>query len=161
VYRDSSEVCRLNRLAATRPVSVEEGLFELLTLCARLTAETHGAFDVTAGALVKAWGFFRGPRRVPPDAERAAALAQVGMSQVQLDAVTRAVRFLRPGLEINLGSIGKGYALDRAAYLLRDGWGVRSALLSGGQSSILALGTEPGSRGGWTVGVRHPWDPER
>src|SRR5204863_2743250 len=49
----------------------------------------------------------------------------------------------------------------RAAHLLRDGWGVRAALLSGGQSSILALGTEPGSRGGWTVGVRHPWDPEK
>jgi thiamine biosynthesis lipoprotein len=160
-YRDSSEVCRLNRRAAAHAVPVEEGLFDLLSLCARLTAETQGAFDVTAGALIKAWGFFRGPRCVPPDPELATALAQVGMGHVRLDAGSRAVRFLRPGLEINLGSIGKGYALDRVGQLLRDGWGITSALLHGGRSSILALGTEPGSRGGWTVGVRHPWDPEK
>src|SRR5262249_17993203 len=58
VYRDHSEVCRLNRTAFQAPVPVEEGLFGLLQLAARITAETGGAFDVTAGALIRAWGFF-------------------------------------------------------------------------------------------------------
>src|SRR5262249_26993788 len=108
VYRDTSEVSRLNQLAPSSPVPVEERLFDLLSLSARITHETEGAFDITAGALIKAWGFFRGPRRVPSDAERAEALTRVGMRHVVLDAEQRTVRYLRPGLEINLGSIGKG-----------------------------------------------------
>ena len=69
--------------------------------------------------------------------------ARVGMQYVVLDPTARTVRYLRPGLEINLGSIGKGYALDRAAAGLRDGWGVGSALLHGGKSSVYAVGGEP------------------
>jgi thiamine biosynthesis lipoprotein len=161
VYRDTSEVSRLNRAAPHAAVPVEPGLFELLGLAARITAESEGAFDVSAGALVKAWGFFRGPRRVPSDAERAAALERVGMRHVLLDAETRSVRYLRHGLEINLGSIGKGYALDRAAELVRAGWNLPGALLHGGHSSVYAIGTEPGDERGWAVGLSHPWDPGR
>ena len=71
------------------------------------------------------------------------------------------MRYLRPGLEINLGSIGKGYALDRAAELLRAGVGRVGGLLHGGHSSVFAIGSEPGDARGWAVGIRHPWDPER
>jgi thiamine biosynthesis lipoprotein len=161
VYRDTSEASRLNRAAAHAAIPVEEGLFGLLQMAARVTAESEGAFDITAGALVKAWGFFRGPRRVPSDAERAAALERVGMRHVVLDPETRSVRFLRPGLEINLGSIGKGYALDRAAAILRDRWNLPQALLHGGHSSVYAIGTEPGDQRGWAVGLSHPWEPGR
>jgi thiamine biosynthesis lipoprotein len=186
VYRDTSEVCRLNRLAPTRPVPVEAGLFELLSKAAALTAETEGAFDVAAGALVKAWGFFRGPKRVPPPEELAQVRERVGMRHVVLSpapvsptrqrgtpvsptcqrgtpqpdapAKDRTVRYLRPGVEINLGAIGKGYALDRAAALLEE-WGhVPAALLHGGYSSVYARGYPPGDERGWQVGIRHPGD---
>ena len=63
VYRDSSEVSRLNRMAAYQAIPVEDGLFGLLDLAARINRDTDGAFDVTAGALSKAWGFYRGPRQ--------------------------------------------------------------------------------------------------
>ena len=161
VYRDTSEVSRLNARAATGPVPVEEGLFGLLALAARITAETDGAFDVTAGALIKAWGFFRGPRRVPGTAELRQVLERVGMRHVVLDPEARTVQFARPGLEVNLGSIGKGYALDRAARLLRAGRKIPCGLLHGGQSSVYAMGSEPGSERGWAVGLRHPWEPGR
>jgi thiamine biosynthesis lipoprotein len=161
VYRDDSEVSRLNRLAAAEPVPVEENLFGLLALAARITEATDGAFDVTAGPLIKAWGFFRRQHRLPPAHERAALLRQVGMRHVVLEAERRAVRYLRPGVEINLGSIGKGYALDRAARVLAEEKGLRAALLHGGHSSVYALGKQPGSDRGWPVGIRHPWDPER
>src|SRR5262249_25097619 len=69
VYRADSELCRLNQQAATDAVAVEQGLFELLELAVRVTAQTGGAFDISAGALVKAWGFFRGPPRVPAPEE--------------------------------------------------------------------------------------------
>jgi len=74
------------------------------------------------------------------------------MSQIWLDAVGCSVRFAQPGVEINLGSIGKGFALDRASVSLREN-GVGTALLSGGRSSVVALG---GDQDGWLVGIRHP-----
>jgi thiamine biosynthesis lipoprotein len=161
VYRDTSEVSALNRHAATSAVPVEPRLFELLTLAARLSAETDGAFDISVGALIKAWGFYRRRGRVPSAEERAEVRGHIGMRHVRLDPERRTVHFDMPGLEINLGSIGKGYALDRAAGLLRRRWSVRSGLLHGGHSSILALGSEPGRSDGWAVGVKHPWAQER
>jgi thiamine biosynthesis lipoprotein len=161
VYRDTSEVSRLNRLAAVAPVPVEAGLFDLLTLAARITHATGGAFDLTAGPLIKAWGFFRRQGRVPGDHELAAAMMKVGMRHVALDPTRRAVCYQQPGVEINLGSIGKGYALDRVGEVLRDEWGITSGLLNGGNSSILALGTPPGDPRGWAVGLRDPGHPER
>jgi thiamine biosynthesis lipoprotein len=161
VYRDDSEVSRLNRLASLTDVPVEENLFELLHLADRITHETDGAFDITAGALIKAWGFFRRCHRVPSTSEIGEVLTRTGMCHVRLDAEQHSVRYLLPGLEINLGSIGKGYALDRAARLLRDEWSLPAALLHGGQSSVYALGAAPGSERGWPVGIQHPWDPEK
>jgi FAD:protein FMN transferase len=161
VYRDTSEMSRLNHLAPYTGVRVEEGLFDLLRTAARLHQESEGAFDVSAGALIKAWGFFKGPRRVPSETERTEVLAQVGMQHVVLEESGRAVRYLRPGLEINLGSIGKGYALDRVADILREGWKIPSALLHGGHSSIYAIGNAPGEKDGWSIALRHPWDPEK
>ena len=101
-----------------------------------------------------------GSRRVPSDAEREEALSRVGMRHVILDAETRTVRYLQPGLEINLGSIGKGYALDRVGQRLRRSCGVKTALLHGGHSSVYAMGRGPVGARGWAVGIRHPWKPD-
>jgi len=155
VYRDDSEVSEINRNAAEGPVEVERGLFELLSLSKQLHRETDGAFDITAGPLIRCWGFFSRQGRVPDSAELESARRRVGMSQLWLDAARRSVRFAKPGVEINLGSIGKGFALDRAAARLGE-HGLRTALLSGGRSSVVALG---GDQGGWLVGVRHPHQP--
>jgi thiamine biosynthesis lipoprotein len=160
VYRDSSEVSLLNERAAQEAVVVEEGLFGLLELAARITSQTEGAFDVTAGALIKAWGFFRPPRRVPSPDERAEVLERVGMQHVVLDSQERTVRYQRPGLEINLGSIGKGYALDRLAGWLSQEAHVEAFLLHGGCSSVYAKGMTADRRG-WPVGIRHPWARSR
>lgn len=161
VYRDHSEICRINAEASDRPVPVEPRLFGLLSDCAAFTRDTAGAFDIAAGALIKCWGFYRREGRIPTPAERRASLDATGMRHVLLDERTASIKFRRPGLELNLGAVGKGYALDRAAELLRAKWGIRSALLHGGGSSVYALGTPPNSPRGWGVAVRHPWDDER
>jgi thiamine biosynthesis lipoprotein len=161
VFRDHSEVSRLNARAPLEDVVLESRLFDLLAFAARLTRETGGAFDIASGALVKAWGFYQRQGHVPAPAELAVAMTRTGMRHVILDAARRTVRYRREGLEINLGGIGKGYALDRAAELLREGYGVNSALLHGGASSVLALGAPPGRPAGWLVSLRHPWDDRR
>jgi FAD:protein FMN transferase len=158
VYRDTSEVSRLNARAARHPIPVEQGLFDLLLLAQRLHGETGGAYDIAVGALIKAWGFYRRQGRVPAETERAAVRERMGMQHVQLDAERRTVFYARQGVEINLGSIGKGYALDRAAALVRDRWAVRDLLLHAGHSSVLARGSEGPGRPGWAVGLL---DPER
>jgi thiamine biosynthesis lipoprotein len=161
VFRDHSEVSRLNATAADLPVEVEPGLFDLLEFAAQITRQTGGAFDVATGSLIKAWGFYKREGRVPRPVERAAAMACTGTRFVVLDRPRRSVRYLRNGLEINLGGIGKGYALDRAADLLRREWGLTSALVHGGSSSVRVIGTPPGQPRGWPVAIKHPWDPAK
>lgn len=156
VYRDSSEVGRINRDAAIRPVRVEERLFELLQLAEQLHRDSDGAFDISVGALIKAWGFFRRRGCVPSPQERSEVMTRIGMQHVVLDPEMKTAVFLRRGLEINLGSIGKGYALDRVAEQFRQEWQLANALVHGGHSSVYALGCQPGTPRGWSVGIRHP-----
>ncbi len=158
VYRDTSEVSQLNRMAASGPVVVEAKLFDLLNLAATLTADTQGAFDIATGSMIKAWGFYKREGRIPPPAELGVARDNSGMRHVILNAEMRSVKYRRPRLEINLGGIGKGYALDRAAELLQTKWGIRSALLHGGGSSVRAIGTPPGQPRGWPIAIQHPTD---
>lgn len=162
VYRDQSEVVTLNQTAADGPVVVEPRLFDVLQWMDTLHRLTDGAYDATSGPLSAAWGFSRRAGRVPTDEQRVAAMERVGWSTVRLGA-DRTVGYDRSGIEINLNSVGKGYALDRAAELL-EGESVTDFLVQGGQSTIVARGarhTEDGSAGdGWGVGLRHPLRPE-
>jgi len=161
IYRESSEVSELNRTAAFTSVEIEPRLFNLLQLAERLHSETGGAFDVTAGRLSQVWGFTRRRGEVPPAEVLADALACVGSRHLCFDREAGTIRFLQTGLEINLGSIGKGYALDRCAQLL-DAAGVHDYLLHGGHSSVLARGSHAGrTKPGWCVGVRNPLRPDR
>jgi thiamine biosynthesis lipoprotein len=161
VYRDDSEMSRINRHAATSPLPVEPRLFALLELAARIHRETGGAYDIAVGALIKAWGFYRRQGRVPTEAERAEALGHCGMQHIALDTERRTVHYRVRGLEINLGSIGKGYALDRACERLKSDWNIHSGLLHGGTSSVLGLGHPPDEPRGWPVGLGHPSDMKR
>lgn len=161
VYRDHSEVSRLNATAFEHAVEVEQWLFDLLDFAAQTSRQTQGAFDIATGAMIKAWGFYTREGRVPTPLERAQALAQTGMRFVSLDQASRTVKYLRQGLEINLGGIGKGYALDRVALQLQGDWDVRSALLHGGRSSVRAVGAPPRQPRGWPVSIRHPWVRDR
>lgn len=161
VYRDDSELSRLNATAHLGPVVVEPGLFGLLDRAARLGVETGGAYDVATGALSEAWGFFRGPRRVPDPETLEDARARTGAHHLQLDRERMTIAFDRPGIVINLGSIGKGYAIDRVVDLIRAHWWPTSALVHGGRSSLYALGSPPGRFGDrWEVALRNPFDPE-
>ncbi|MFO0960179.1 MAG: FAD:protein FMN transferase [Isosphaeraceae bacterium] len=162
IYRDDSEVAALNRSAHLGPIEVEPGLFDLLARAEAIGQATEGAYDLTTGALSEAWGFFKGPRKVPEPEALADARARTGRQHLRLDPASRTVEFDRPGIVINLGSIGKGYALDRAAEVIASHWWPTGALIHGGQSSVVAIGSPPWDFGGrWEVGLRNPFDPER
>jgi len=156
IFRESSEVSFINCHAAERNISVERSLFSLLQQCLQLHTETEGAFDITSAPLSHCWGFVRREGRIPSPDEIEKALSVVGSHKLSLDVESRSIRFERDGIEINLGSIGKGYALDCIAETMRSR--VQTALLSGGSSSILAIGSGDRGHRGWTIGIRHPKD---
>ncbi|HEY1067296.1 MAG TPA: FAD:protein FMN transferase, partial [Pirellulales bacterium] len=105
-------------------------------------------------------GFFQRQGKVPDEADRLAALAHVGWRNVLLDRERGTVRYQRPGVELNFGAIGKGYALDRAAEELSR-QEVDDFLLHGGSSSVLARGRrwDGTSDSGWSIGIGHPLRP--
>src|SRR5712692_2410310 len=158
-YRSSSELSRINADAADTPVITDPEVFALLAHALDYSRRSDGAFDVTVGKLMKAWGFFRGAGHYPSAEELASAREQTGWQSVRLDNRTRSVYFLKRGIELDLGGIGKGYALDRVAALLREA-GVKAALISSGSSSIYAIGAPPG-KAGWPVRVPDPMDRTR
>jgi thiamine biosynthesis lipoprotein len=168
VYRDTSEIADINRRAFDQPVEVESGLFGLLQRAVKLSEATNGAFDITAGRLSKIWGFFRRQGQMPSDSDVAEALATVGSQHLKLDEASKTIRFRKTGLELNLGAIGKGYALDRAADSLAT-TGLNDFLIHGGNSSVLARGNHNISEfriqnsefpPGWSIALRHPLKPD-
>jgi thiamine biosynthesis lipoprotein len=112
-FQPDSFLSHINRTAAFHPVALDEDLFALLSLCDRVVRDSSGAFDPT---LASAWE-----------------------SCVELDCAARTVRFTRPGIDLDLGGVAKGFALDRAADVLRE-HRVESALLHAGTSGVIAIG---------------------
>jgi FAD:protein FMN transferase len=156
-YQTGSAVSRINREAAHHPVALEPELFDFLQTALRYARESGGAFDITVGPLMKAWGFFRGEGHIPSDEDLRAARRLVGTHHVRLNSAARTIAFDEPGVEIDLGGIAKGYAVDRAAALLRERQ-VAAALISAGGSSVYGLGAPPG-RQAWEVSIEDPMTP--
>ncbi|MGE5486584.1 MAG: FAD:protein FMN transferase [bacterium] len=157
-YRPDSELSKVNRLAGEQPVRVSAELFKLLEKCMDVSRRSEGAFDISVGPLMKVWGFYRGSGRVPADAQVREALEKVGYQKIVLNPSDRTVRFSQPGMELDPGGIGKGYAVDRVIEVLKDN-GITSALVTSGGSSIYALGSPNGGNDGWPVKIRDPKRP--
>ncbi len=158
LYRPSSEIANVNARAADEPVRVSVPVFRLIRHALDLARDTAGAFDVTIGPLMRCWGFMADAGRVPTANELAEARARVGWQFVELDPGDFTVRYARPGMMMDLGAIGKGYAIDVAVEVLKEA-GVASALIHGGTSSIYAIGHPPDVPA-WKVAVRGPDDAE-
>jgi thiamine biosynthesis lipoprotein len=154
LYRPDSDVADLNARAADEPVIVEPRLFRLLERAARLSEEAGGAFDITVAPLMRTWGFLGGTGQLPHEEEIRAAREITGMHLVALDPDGFTVRFLRPGVMLDLGAIGKGYAIEQAADILREA-GVGGALIHGGTSTVQAVGGQPDGSP-WPVAIRNP-----
>lgn len=152
VFRETSVISELNRRAARGPVPAPPQIVDLLTRCQWWHQETGGAFDITTTPLSRCWGFLRRQGRVPDDAEIEAARGLVGLDGVRIDSTAGTVAYRQSGIELNLGAIGKGYALDRAGAVMRSA-GVPDALLSAGRSSLLGIG---GRDGGWWIDIVSP-----
>ena len=154
LYIPTSEIAAVNARAAREPIRVSPETMRVLQHAARLSAETGGAFDPTIAPLMRAWGFLHGSGHPADPEQLAAARACVGMNLVELNPAAGTVRFTRSGMMLDLGAIGKGYAVDRAAALLREA-GIASALIHGGTSTAYALGHPP-DNASWRITLEYP-----
>jgi thiamine biosynthesis lipoprotein len=140
-FRENSDVTRINNLPANQPLQLGLDTFECLKVAKRIYAETSGAFDITIGSLLKCWRNPDGHRdspREPSPKEIDLARLHTGTNLLELNETEHTVSLSVGGVQIDLGGVGKGYAVDRVAELLRD-WSIDVALISGGYSSVLAL----------------------
>lgn len=153
-YRIESDWSEINRRAHKAPVQVVPELFSILRTCADYYESSHGAFDLSVGGLMRVWGFYKGSGRLPAGSEISRAMESVGWDAVELNEQVRTVRFRRPGLEIDPGGIGKGYAVDRMVEVLRNN-GIECGLISASGSTIYAIGAPPGETG-WHVEIKNP-----
>ncbi|MDH7602414.1 MAG: FAD:protein FMN transferase [Armatimonadota bacterium] len=153
-FDPASEVSYLNTWGYARDVIVSPELFEVLQLAKQVHEETGGAFDVTVGATVNLWRSAERLRSEPDLTAVKQAAEKTGSGFIKLNPANNSVRFAREGLLINLGAIGKGYAVRKAAQILSQ-YGISSGLISSGNSTVYTLGRRPDGRP-WRVGIRHP-----
>ncbi len=154
LYRPESDIARVNARAARQPVRVSPLTFKLISRAREMQLATAGAFDISIAPLVRCWGFMGGTGHMPDPAEVAQARGAIGMHHVILDPEEFSIRFDREGVMLDLGAIGKGFALDRAAEFLREA-GVSSALIHGGTSTVCAIG-KPLDDDAWKVVIDFP-----
>ena len=158
-YKPDSEWSQMNRQAADRPFPASTELFELLSACVQYSRASEGTFDISVGPLMKLWGFYKGTGHLPHRAEVRGAMSLVGYRNILLDPSDHWVRFAKRGVELDPGGIGKGYAVDRIAQILKN-QGVQHALVSGGGSSVYAIGAPP-NEPGWKMDIKNPRDPSK
>jgi FAD:protein FMN transferase len=154
-YRPSSELSRISREAGAAPVVTDPETFRFLERSLYWSRVSNGAFDITVGPLLRAWGFFFHQGRIPSQGELNAVRNKIGWKNIALDPQTRTVSFTNhQSMELDPGSIGKGFAVDSVVKLLRN-QGVTSAFISAGGSTLYAIGAVPGTAG-WPVDIPDP-----
>lgn len=155
-FVENSDIARINNLPAGEPLLLGLDTFECLKISSRVYAETDGAFDITIGSLLHCWRKDDGTPRTPSAEELDLARRRTGTNLLQLDEAEHTVELSASPVHVDLGGVGKGFAVDRVAELLRE-WSIETALISGGYSSVLALEAPPGAEG-WPLTLSHPAD---
>ena len=152
-WRPASETSAFNEVATTRPIEVSGELLDLVAFGQRLRRSTNGAYDLTAGPLVEAWGSGpTGERTLPTDEEIESLLEYVGGDKLIVDATSSSLAKRSPRLGLDVGSLLQGYAVDRLVAIL-DEHDVGEFLVD--------VGGELFARGAWNVAVEDPQDPSR
>ena len=154
LYREDSEVWRVNREAPNHPVKVSEPFLRLLLHARQAAGITGGAFDVTTGALTMAWGFIPGPPRVPDTEDLQRARKRMGWNEIEIDEKKGTVFFQQRGIILDFGGDAKGFSVDRMVETLQAA-GVRHALVNLG-GEIYAMGFEDVQHTPWRIQIRVP-----
>ena len=156
INKTGTLIDEINDAAGIHPVVVDENTYDIIEKGLFYSELTNGAFDITVGPIVKLWNIGFPEARIPSPTEIEDALPLVGFDKVTLNPEDLSVYLTEPGMRLDLGGIGKGYAADEIAKLLRQE-GVEHAIIDLG-GNVYTLGNKPGNQL-WTVGVQDPFNP--
>ncbi len=167
-YKKESVLSRLNKNASAEPTVCNKELASVIEQSLQYSDITDGAFDITIGPLMKKWGFFKKQGRIPGEEELESVLESVSYKNIIIEekvkkslaknpVTVKTVFFKNTGTQIDLGGIGKGYAVDMAARVLKQN-GINSALINFA-GNIYAFGIPPG-KDSWVIGLQHPRESE-
>ena len=157
-WREDSETSEVNRNAGIRPVQVSPELFRLIRRAIKVSELTHGAFDITFAAAGDLWDFRADDPEVPSEEAIETVLRSVGYRKIHLDDEGQTVFLENRGARIGFGAIGKGYAANRAVFVLKE-HGVRGGLVSAGGDLVAFGRREDGEP--WSIAIAHPRDRKR
>ena len=153
-FSENSDIARINHLPAEQILRLSLDSFECLKISHQMYHETNKAFDVTIGPLFNTWREKDGSTKTPSQEEIEQAKKNVGMNLLELDENLHAIWLSVSPIQIDLGGVGKGYAVDKMAEMLRE-WSIDTALISGGFSSVLAMDAPPDTKG-WPLSLSNP-----
>jgi thiamine biosynthesis lipoprotein len=153
-YKSDSEISELNRDGFGRAVKVSKSTYEVLQRSIEFSELTSGAFDVTFGPLMDLWHSAEDANSIPADAELQETISRVGYDKLILDANEESIRFAVEGMEVDLGGIAKGYAIDKAVEAMRKGGAVGGMVDIGGE--IRCFGLPPAGQKKWRIGLQDP-----
>jgi FAD:protein FMN transferase len=153
VWKDGSDVVRMNQNAGITPVAVSRDTIEVLRTAHEASELTRGKFDITFGALSDIWRFDHDQDNVVPDRQLIETrLTRIDYRAVQVDGTAGTAFITRPNMRVHLGGIGKGYAIDRAIALLKQQQLTDFMIQSGGD--LYVAGTNGGMP--WKLGIADP-----
>ncbi len=153
VWKEGSDVLRINAAAGKQAVAVSAETLEVLQAAEEISDWTKGKFDVTFGALAGIWKFDHDiDGQIPDRSAIVSRLPFIDYRALQIDDRTGTAELTRTGMKVHLGGIGKGYAIDRAATILREAGQTDFMIQSGGDLFIAGRrGDRP-----WRVGIQDP-----
>lgn len=157
-WRESSKVSEINRKAGVEPVEVTEELLNLTRRSIRVSKLTDGAFDITFHTVGRLWNFKSRTAPIPDDASIRNAMADIGYQHVVLDEKERTIFLDRKGTRIGYGGIGKGYAANRAVFVLKE-HGITGGVVNA-SGDIVVFGTQEDGKP-WRIGIANPLDREK
>lgn len=157
-WDSTTQISHVNFYAGVRPVKVDKEVFDLIVRSIKISELTDGAFDITWAGMNQIWKFDGSMKRLPTQAEVAAAVATVGYKNIVLDATNHTVFLKLKGMRLGFGGIGKGYSADKGAELLKS-MGVPGGIMNG-SGDITAWGLQPDGKP-WMIGITNPFNKEK
>lgn len=150
----TSDVNKINEAAGKEYVKVHPEIIKIIKTSIEYSKISNGAFDITISPLIKLWGIGTKDERIPTDFEIKEKIALVGYNNINIDEKNNSVKLMKAGMSIDLGGVAKGFTADEVVKIFKN-YGVKSAIINLGGSSIFTLGEKP-DKTLWSIGIQHP-----
>ncbi|WP_428979177.1 FAD:protein FMN transferase [Flavobacterium cupriresistens] len=157
-WKSDSQVSEVNQNAGIRAVKVDKEVFDLTKRAIAISKMTNGAFDISFAAMEKVWKFDGSMTEIPTPEQIKKSVEKVGYKNIVLDSIQSTIFLQLPGMKIGFGSIGKGYAADKAREVM-EAKGIKAGIVNA-SGDLTTWGKQPNGKA-WTIGITNPFDTEK